>query len=88
MLTFGDIAKRYGVYVAVGLPEFDPVTNQYFNSSAFIGPDGMVLGSYRKRNSLIEASYNAVATGPVPTFDTKNPPKGKATRPRGILALC
>ncbi|MBX5166775.1 MULTISPECIES: nitrilase-related carbon-nitrogen hydrolase [unclassified Rhizobium] len=68
--AFGDLAKRNGVYIAVGLPEFDPVTNQYFNSAAFIGPDGMVVGTYRKRNSLIEASYNAVATGPVPTFDT------------------
>ncbi|WP_026617490.1 nitrilase-related carbon-nitrogen hydrolase [Ensifer aridi] len=68
--ALGDIAKRYGVYIAVGMPEFDPLTEQFFNSAAFIGPDGKVIGTCRKRNNLIEASYNAVATGPVPVYET------------------
>jgi predicted amidohydrolase len=69
--AIGEIARRYGAYIVVGLPEVDPVTNQYFNAAALIGKDGEVKGKYRKRNNLIEASYNATATGPIPTFDTE-----------------
>ena len=68
--AFGEIAKQYGVYIAIGLPEYAPLTQEYYNSAALIGPDGEVLGTYRKRNNLIEASYNAVASGPLPIFDT------------------
>ncbi|WP_394893337.1 hypothetical protein ACG873_03980 [Mesorhizobium sp. AaZ16] len=42
--------------MVVGLPEFDTATNQYFNSAVLIGLDGEVAGTYRKRNTLIEAS--------------------------------
>ncbi|RUU02210.1 carbon-nitrogen hydrolase family protein [Mesorhizobium sp. USDA-HM6] len=72
--AFGKLAKQYGVYIALGLPEREPRTNQYFNSAALIAPNGKVVGTYRKRNTLLEASYNAVASGPVPVFDT---PYGK-----------
>ncbi|WP_032901597.1 nitrilase-related carbon-nitrogen hydrolase [Mesorhizobium ciceri] len=72
--AFGKLAKQYGVYIAIGLPEFEKATDQYFNSAALIAPDGTVAGSYRKRNTLLEASYNAIAGGPVPIFDT---PYGK-----------
>jgi predicted amidohydrolase len=69
-LALGEVAKRHGVYVALGLPEFDPETNLYYNAVALIGPQGKVLGVYRKRNNLLEASYNAEVFAPVPTFDT------------------
>ncbi|HEV2898641.1 MAG TPA: nitrilase-related carbon-nitrogen hydrolase [Pseudaminobacter sp.] len=68
--AFGQLAKRHAAYIVIGLPEFDTATNQYFNSAVLIGPDGEVAGTYRKRNTLIEASYNAVAGGPIPTVDT------------------
>ncbi len=72
--ALGAVASQYGVYVAVGMPEYDPDLNEYFNSVVLIGPDGKVVGSYRKRNNLLEASYNAEDFDPVPVFDT---PYGK-----------
>lgn len=68
--ALGQIAKAYGIYVAFGLPEFDPQTNLYYNSVALLGPDGNVAGVYRKRSNLLEASYNAEVVAPIPTFDT------------------
>jgi predicted amidohydrolase len=72
--AFGQLAKKYRVYIAVGMAEVDPETQQYYNTVALIGPDGRVAGTYRKRNTLLEASYNAIVTGPVPVFET---PYGK-----------
>jgi predicted amidohydrolase len=68
--ALGQLARRYGLYVAVGLPEHDPATNRYYNAVALVGPDGRVVGRYRKRNNLLEASYNAWVSEPVPTFVT------------------
>ncbi|WP_224363196.1 nitrilase-related carbon-nitrogen hydrolase [Hyalangium versicolor] len=68
--ALGAVAKHYGVYVAFGLPEYEAKTNLYYNAVALIGPDGKVLGVYRKRNNLLEASYNAEVFAPIPTFDT------------------
>ena len=72
--ALGTVAKQFGLYVAVGMPEYDPELNEYYNSAVLIGPDGEVVGIYRKRNNLLEASYNAEDFGPVPVFDT---PYGK-----------
>ena len=69
-LALGQVARQYGAYVAVGLPQLEPRTGRYFNSAVLIGPDGNVAGLYHKRNNLLEASYNAEDFGPVPTFDT------------------
>ncbi len=66
----GAVAKRYGIYVALGMPEYDGASNLYYNAVALIGPDGHVAGVYRKRNNLLEASYNAEVWASVPTFDT------------------
>jgi predicted amidohydrolase len=68
--ALGQVAKTYGIYVAFGLPEFDPQTNLYYNCVALLGPDGNVVGVYRKRSTLLEASYNAEVVAPIPTFDT------------------
>jgi predicted amidohydrolase len=68
--AFGAVAKEFGVYVAFGLPEYDKATNLYFNSVALIGPGGEVVGTYRKRNNLLEASYNSEVWSSVPTYDT------------------
>ena len=64
------IAKKHEIYVVVGMPEYAPDIHSYFNSAVLIGPDGEVLGTYRKRNNLLEASYNAVVYRDVPVFDT------------------
>ena len=66
----GAVASNHGIYVVVGMPEYAPDIHSYFNSAALIGPDGEVQGAYRKRNNLLEASYNAAVHREVPVFDT------------------
>lgn len=68
------VAAKHQIYVAFGLPEYDPTLNSYFNSAVLVGPKGEIVGVYRKRNNLLEASYNSEEFGPVPVFDT---PYGK-----------
>jgi predicted amidohydrolase len=36
------------MYVVAGLAEVDPQTDIYYNSAVLIGPDGQIVGSYRK----------------------------------------
>jgi predicted amidohydrolase len=46
------LATHHRCYIAVGLPEVDPLTQVYYNSVALLGPDGLV-GTYRKLHSYI-----------------------------------
>lgn len=68
--AIGAVAREFGIYVAFGLPEYDRSTNLYYNAVALIGPRGQVLGTYRKRNNLLEASYNSEVWSSIPTYDT------------------
>jgi predicted amidohydrolase len=68
--SLGRIANKYRLYVAVGLPEIDPVTNRFYNSAALIGPSGRLIGKYRKRSHLLESSWASIGEGAIPTFDT------------------
>ena len=52
------------------MPEYERSTNLYYNAVALMGPNGEVVGVYRKRNNLLEASYNSEVWSPVPTYDT------------------
>lgn len=49
---FQQLATQHRCYIAVGLPEVDPLTQVYYNSVALLGPDGLV-GTYRKLHSYI-----------------------------------
>lgn len=68
--SLGTVARKYGLYVAVGLPEVDPLTNRFYNSVALIGPSGKLVGRYRKRSHQIESSWASIGEGDIPTFDT------------------
>ena len=68
--ALGVVAEKHQIYVVVGMPEYAPDTNSFYNSAVLIGPDGRVVGTYRKRNNLIEASYNSTVYRELPTFDT------------------
>jgi predicted amidohydrolase len=68
--SLGRLARKYGLYVAVGLPEIDPLTNRFYNSAALIGPSGKLVGKYRKRSHLLESSWASIGEGDIPTFDT------------------
>jgi predicted amidohydrolase len=67
----GQIARQYHAYVVLGLPQYDPETNLYYNSIALLGPDGQVQAIYHKHNHLLESSYNAKVYDPIPVFDTE-----------------
>src|SRR5579884_2711341 len=49
---FQQLATQHRCYIAVGLPEVDPLTQVYYNSAALLGPDGLI-GTYRKLHSYI-----------------------------------
>lgn len=46
--AFGRIARDYGCYICVGLPEVDNKTGVFYNAAALIGPAGRVVGKCRK----------------------------------------
>ncbi|SHJ70875.1 carbon-nitrogen hydrolase family protein [Desulfofundulus thermosubterraneus] len=45
---FGALARRYGVYICLGLPEVDSKSGIYYNTAVLIGSDGRVMGEHRK----------------------------------------
>lgn len=78
--AMGEVARRFGAYIAFGMPEYEPKRDLYYNVAVLMGPEGNVVGKYRKRNNLLEASYNAEVYEPMPTFET---PYGRIA-----LAIC
>jgi predicted amidohydrolase len=71
---FATVAKKYGVYIVVGMPEVDSETNMYYNGAFLVGPDGLI-GKYRKNNLfLLESAWATQGNLGVPVFDT---PLGK-----------
>jgi predicted amidohydrolase len=46
--AFAALAQRYGVHIVLGLAEADPASGKLYNAQAVIGPDGSILGKYRK----------------------------------------
>lgn len=49
---FQTLAKQYGCYIVIGMPEVDIENNLYYNSAALIGPEG-VVGKHRKTHLYI-----------------------------------
>ena len=67
---FGELAKKYDCYIAVGMPEVDPKTNIYYNSVALVGPEG-VIGVHRKSHSYIaEAKWDKMGDLDHMVFET------------------
>jgi predicted amidohydrolase len=67
---FGKLAKQHDLYIVAGLVERDGKT--IYNTSALIGPDGALVGKYRKvtlPRSEIEAGVTPGREYPV--FDTR-----------------
>jgi predicted amidohydrolase len=48
--TFGEMARHFGCYVVIGMPEVATRTGIFYNSAALVGPAG-VVGVYRKTHS-------------------------------------
>lgn len=67
---FGEIARRYGCWIVLGMPEVDPETEVYYNSAVLIGPEGPV-GVYRKTHAFIsEPTWAKDGDLGLPVFET------------------
>ncbi len=65
-----DVAKKYGSYAVIGLPEVDASTGIYYNSAALIGPEG-VIGVYRKTHLYAaDPRWAREGSGEIPVFET------------------
>ena len=62
------LAEELEIYLAVGLTEFD--RENTYNTAAFIGPDGNLIGKYRKERIGWEAVRNTPGEG-AKVFDTE-----------------
>ena len=69
--AFAGLAARYRVYIVLGLAESDPATGKLYNSQLVLGPDGLIIGRYRKIHlfgpdldwaDVGEMGYQAVTT--------------------------
>lgn len=71
-VAFGEISRKYGCYICIGLPERDEHTGIFYNSAALIGPDGGVLARYRKASPAFKENlWAAKGNLPVPVVETE-----------------
>jgi predicted amidohydrolase len=67
---FGELAKKYNLYIVPGLVERD--RHLIYNTAALIGPDGSVVGKYRKTCLPRSEIDGGIAPGgDYPVFDTR-----------------
>ena len=67
---FGELAKKHNLYIVAGLLERD--RHLVYNVAVLIGPDGKVVGKYRKVCLPRERDRGGVAPGDeYPVFDTR-----------------
>lgn len=64
-------AAEFGVYVAFGMPAKEKVESIIFNSAVLIGPDGELIGDYRKVHLKGEERMTFRAGFRYPIFETK-----------------
>lgn len=70
--AFGRIARQYGCYICIGMPERDPRTGIIYNSAALMGPKGDVVARYRKLSPAFrENLWAAKGNLPVPVAQTE-----------------
>lgn len=55
LAALADLARQFGVYLALGLAERDLLTGAYFNAAFILGPDGQVKA--RRRKVTAEAKW-------------------------------
>jgi predicted amidohydrolase len=69
--TIGEVCRRYGAFVVVGMAERDADTDLFYISAALIGPDGFI-GRYRKMH-LWETETKWATAGDLgfPVWETK-----------------
>jgi predicted amidohydrolase len=67
---FCEVARRYGCWIVLGMPEVDTETGIFYNSAVLIGPGGPV-GVYRKTHAYIsEPTWAKDGDLGLPVFET------------------
>ncbi|MCP5118172.1 MAG: carbon-nitrogen hydrolase family protein, partial [bacterium] len=67
---FGGLAKKHNLYIVVGLYERD--RHLIYNTSALLGPDGEMVGKYRKVAPARDEMRKGIMPGTeYPVFDTR-----------------
>ncbi len=70
--TLGEVAKKYGTHVIVGLSRTHPkIPHVLYNSSALIGPDGNPIGVYDKLHAAIEEKQFYIAGNTTDVHETE-----------------
>ena len=64
-------ASEFGVYVAFGMPSKEKVESIIFNSAVLVGPDGELVGEYRKVHLKGEERMAFRAGFKYPSFETE-----------------
>jgi len=69
---FAELAQRYQVHLVLGLAESDLSSNTFYNAQVILGPDGLIIGKYRKVH-LFGPDLNWAARGDsgYQSFDTQ-----------------
>ena len=60
--AFAELALHYQVHLVLGLAEIDPAADACYNAQILLGPDGMLIGTYRKMH-LFGPDLNWAAAG-------------------------
>jgi predicted amidohydrolase len=70
--VFAELAQRYQVHLVLGLAEADLAADTFYNAQIILGPDGLIIGKYRKVH-LFGPDLNWAATGDsgYQSFDTE-----------------
>lgn len=63
----GGLARRHGMWIFMGFPEYDPSTGQIFDSLACLTDQGAIAGCYRKIH-LFDREQTAFACGDAPVL--------------------
>jgi len=67
---FGQLAKKHNLYIAVGLLERD--NHLLYNTAVLLGPDGAIVGSYRKVClTRAEVTWGICGGNDFPVFNTR-----------------
>lgn len=69
--ALANVARKYHMYVVVGVGEIDPISHLGYNTSALIGPEGYI-GKYRKHGlNSQDQRWAVVGNEGFPVFDTE-----------------
>jgi predicted amidohydrolase len=60
--AFARLARQHKIHIVMGLAESDPTTGTLYNAQIILGPDGLLVGAYRKIH-LFGPDLNWAETG-------------------------